>query len=37
MSRRLDSGVTQRMSDAAALNVALVVDTGVGEERDQAH
>ena len=33
----LDSGVTQRMSDAAALNVPLVVDTGVGENWDQAH
>lgn len=33
----LDSGVIQRMSGAAALNVPLVVDTGVGENWDQAH
>ena len=33
----LDSGVIQRMSEAASLNVPLVVDTGVGENWDQAH
>jgi DNA polymerase-1 len=33
----LDRGVIQRMSEAASLNVPLVVDTGVGENWDQAH
>lgn len=33
----LDGGVIQRMSEAASLNVPLVVDTGVGENWDQAH
>jgi DNA polymerase-1 len=29
--------VVQRMAGAAELNVPLVVDTGVGENWDQAH
>jgi DNA polymerase-1 len=33
----LDRGVIQRMSEAASLNVPLVVDTGVGENWGQAH
>ena len=33
----LNDGVVQRMASAAALNVPLVVDTGVGENWDQAH
>ena len=33
----LDRGVIQRMSEAASLNVPLVVDTGVGENWDHAH
>ena len=33
----LEDGVVQRMSSAASLNVPLVVDTGVGENWDQAH
>ena len=33
----LDRGVIQRMSEAASLNVPLVVDTGVCENWDQAH
>jgi DNA polymerase-1 len=33
----LNDGVVQRMAGAAELNVPLVVDTGVGENWDQAH
>ena len=33
----LNSGVVTRMSEAAQLDVPLVVDTGVGENWDQAH
>ena len=33
----LNAGVIERMAGAAALNVPLVVDTGVGENWDQAH
>ena len=33
----LNDGVVQRMASAAALNVPLVVDTGIGENWDQAH
>lgn len=33
----LNAGVIDRMAGAAALNVPLVVDTGVGENWDQAH
>jgi DNA polymerase-1 len=33
----LNDGVVQRMAGAAQLNVPLVVDTGVGENWDQAH
>lgn len=33
----LTSGVVTRMSEAAQLDVPLVVDTGVGENWDQAH
>ena len=33
----LNTGVIDRMAGAAALNVPLVVDTGVGENWDQAH
>ena len=33
----LNAGVIERMAGVAALNVPLVVDTGVGENWDQAH
>ena len=33
----LNAGVIERMAGAAVLNVPLVVDTGVGENWDQAH
>lgn len=33
----LNAGVIERMAGAAALNVPLVVDTGIGENWDQAH
>jgi DNA polymerase-1 len=36
-AQALNDGVVQRMAGAAELNVPLVVDTGVGENWDQAH
>ena len=36
-AQALNDGVAQRMAGAAKLNVPLVVDTGVGENWDQAH
>jgi DNA polymerase-1 len=33
----LNTGVVARMAGAASLSVPLVVDTGVGENWDQAH
>jgi DNA polymerase-1 len=33
----LNTGVVERMAGAASLSVPLVVDTGVGENWDQAH
>ena len=36
-AQALNDGVVQRMAGAAKLNVPLVVDTGVGENWDQAH
>ena len=33
----LNAGVVERMAGAASLSVPLVVDTGVGENWDQAH
>ena len=33
----LNAGVVQRMAGAASLSVPLVVDTGVGDNWDQAH
>jgi DNA polymerase-1 len=34
---RLLAGVTERMQDAAQLNVELLVDCGVGTNWDEAH
>jgi DNA polymerase-1 len=36
-AKALNDGVVERMAGAAQLNVPLVVDTGVGENWDQAH
>jgi DNA polymerase-1 len=36
-AKALNDGVAERMAGAAQLNVPLVVDTGVGENWDQAH
>jgi DNA polymerase-1 len=33
----LNAGVVERMAGAASLSVPLVVDTGVGDNWDQAH